>query len=82
MALLDLDATAVCAETSECPGAVALVADVTDAAALEAAVIEAVARLDQGAPSAAARTARRWQDDYRERGRAGGRGRTHADHQH
>jgi len=25
MALLDLDATAVCAETSECPGAVALV---------------------------------------------------------
>lgn len=47
MALLDLDATAVCAETSECPGAVALVADVTDAVALEAAVIEAVARLDQ-----------------------------------
>jgi len=45
VALLDLDAAAVESVAAECPGSIALVADVTDAAALGAAVDEAVARL-------------------------------------
>lgn len=45
VALVDLDATAVEAVASQCPGSVALVADVTDTEALQAAVQGAVARL-------------------------------------
>ncbi|MBA2516823.1 MAG: SDR family oxidoreductase, partial [Solirubrobacterales bacterium] len=44
VALVDLDAAAVETVAAECPGSVALVADVTDADALQAAVKEAVAR--------------------------------------